>query len=229
MIQNVLEQLNSFLTTWKTIYNEQSQAVKILVPGFFLLVSCCLCSILIPFFPFRNSPRLTPSPVLYPTQGTQATPTALFNFGSTPFPTLVAPTALPTTPSPATVTPTPTQIESTATLTLAPTSTNTNLPATAANTGSVKILTVNKPAEYVDIQNVGNGSVNLNGWKLLSVTGNQSCTLSGILQPSEVLRIWSGKGSPGLSCGYSFNIWNDTQADPAVLYDAQGQEVSRFP
>jgi Lamin Tail Domain len=83
--------------------------------------------------------------------------------------------------------------------------------------------------EYVDLQNVGNGAVDLQGWKLVSETGSQSCALSGVLQPTAVLRVWARKGESGFSCGFSFNIWNDNQSDPAVLYNAQGEVVSRFP
>jgi hypothetical protein len=36
-------------------------------------------------------------------------------------------------------------------------------------------------------------------------------------------------GISGFSCGYLINIWNDNQADLAVLYDSQGKEVSRYP
>ncbi len=222
-----MEEIKSFLATLKTIYDRQGQPGKILLPGAFLLLFCCICSIL--FLPLRprHFPGSTPNPVVYPSAAIQATPTALFNFGSTPFPTLVAPTPLPTTLGPPTATQTPAPVPPTETATLVPT--NTNPPPTVANTGSVLILTVNKPQEYVDIQNVGKGPVDLSGWKLVSETGNQPCTLSGILQPNEALRIWARTGSPGLSCDYGFNIWNDNQADPAVLYDPQGKEVSRFP
>jgi hypothetical protein len=190
---------------------------------------CCLCSVLFSLFPAgsRNSPTMPPSPIIYPAEGIQATPTALFNFGASPFPTLAAPTSLPTTPGPPTGTQTPTQIVPTATSTPIPT--NTNPPATATSGSSMLILTVNKPTEYVELQNTGNGPVNLSGWRLVSETGNQPCVLSGILQPNEVLRIWAGTGNPGFSCGYSFNIWNDNQSDPAVLYDPQGKEISRYP
>jgi hypothetical protein len=190
---------------------------------------CCLCSVLFSLFPVgsRNSPTIPPSPMIYPTGGTQATPTALFNFGASPFPTLAAPTSLPTTPGPPTGTQTPTQIVPSATSTPIPTSTNP--PATATSGSSILILAVNKPAEYVELQNTGNGPINLSGWRLVSETGNQPCVLSGVLQPNEVLRIWAGKGNSGFSCGYSFNIWNDNQADPAVLYDPQGKEISRYP
>jgi lamin tail-like protein len=88
---------------------------------------------------------------------------------------------------------------------------------------------VDKPLEYVDIQNLSNAPVDLQGWRLVSETGNQSCALRGVLQPNEVLRVWARRGTPGLSCRFPINIWNDNQADPAVLYNAQGQEVSRVP
>jgi len=223
---NILERVNAFLSTLKTIYSQQGQLGKILFPGLSLLVFCCLCSMLFSLFP-RNSSDIVPSPIVYPSEGIQATPTALFNFGASPFPTLAVPTSFPTIPSPSTATQTPTQLVPTATGTPIPTSTNP--PATATSGSSMLILMVNKPAEYVEIQNTGNGPVELSGWRLVSVTGNQPCALSGILQPNEVLRIWAGTGNSGFSCGYSFNIWNDNQADPAVLYDPQGEEISRYP
>jgi hypothetical protein len=161
----------------------------------------------------------------------------LFNFGTVtfaPFPTFPTATAFPTLTPLSTETPTPTQILPTSTGTSLPTVTNppataTNPPATATSSGSVLIITVNKPTEYVDIQNFNNAPVDLSGWKLVSETGNQSCPLRGVLQPNEVLRVWARKGDPGLSCRFSFNIWNDNQADPAVLYNSQGEEISRSP
>ncbi len=93
----------------------------------------------------------------------------------------------------------------------------------------MQIIGVDKRSEYVEIKNTGTAPVDLTDWKLVSETGDQPCTLRGVLQLNEVLRIWSRKGDGGLSCGYHINIWNDNRADPAVLYDAQGKEISRFP
>jgi len=234
--KNIVEQVNSFLSTLKTTYSQQGQLGRIFIPGLFLLAFCCLCSILISLFPLgsRNSPNTIPSPNIFPTEGTQATPTALFNFDFptfTPFPTLPPSTAFPTLTPPPTQTSVPTQIVPTATLTPIPTV--TNIPATAAATatsaGSVLIVAVDKPTEYVDIQNLTNAPVDLSGWRLVSETGNQSCTLSGMLQPNEVLRIWARRGNPGFDCRFSRNIWNDNQTDPAVLYNPQGEEISRYP
>lgn len=232
-----MKQINSFLSGLKTTYSQQGWTGKILVPGLFLLFLCFLCSILLSLFPLgsRNSLNATPSPNALPSAVIGASPTALFNFGSvtfTPFPTLPVPSlpppsALPTVTIAFTETQTPTQTIPTGTFTPLPTLTNP--PPTVSGTGSVVITAVNKAMEYVDLQNKGNGPVSLNGWKLVSETGNQSCPLSGLIQPNEVLRVWSGKGDSGFSCGFSFNIWNDNQSDPAVLYDAQGKEVSRSP
>jgi hypothetical protein len=93
----------------------------------------------------------------------------------------------------------------------------------------VVIIHVNKLEEYAEIQNLTADPVNLDGWRLVSEVGNQSCRLRGTLQPEEVLRIWARRGNPGLDCRFQNNIWRDNEPDPAVLYNPQGQEVSRFP
>jgi hypothetical protein len=224
-----VEQVNLFFSTLKEKYGQQGQTVKFLIPSLSLLLFCCLCSIPLGLFPLRsrNVPEITPGPILPTAAGTQPTPTALFNFGLTPFPTLGAPSALPTTPGPPTWTPAHTPTIAPATATSVPT--NTVPPATPTGYVSVLIIEVNKPAEYVDIRNDGNRPVNLSGWRLVSEMGNQPCALNGVLQPGEVLRVWARRGDTGLSCGYDFNIWNDDRADPAVLYDPQGKEISRYP
>lgn len=230
MIENIAKQFNSFLSTLKRTYSQQGQVGKIVLPSLLLLVFCCLCSVLISLFRPRNSSTMVPSPNALPSEGIVATPTALFDFDFptfTPFPTLPPSTAFPTLTALPTGTQTPTQILPTATGTSLPTVTNP--PVTATSGGSVLILTVDKPMEYVDIQNLSNVPVDLSGWRLVSETGDQSCTLRGVLQPNEVLRVWAREGTPGLSCGFSINIWNDNQADPAVLYNPQGEEISRSP
>ena len=94
--------------------------------------------------------------------------------------------------------------------------------------GQVVILTVNKREEWVDIQNVGDYEVDLAGWNLVSERGEQGCPLSGTLGAGQTLRIWAmAAQGPGFSCGYNSPIWNNSESDPAVLYNAQGVEVSR--
>jgi hypothetical protein len=242
MIKNITEQVNSFLSTLKTVYSQQGQAGKIVLPALLLFAVCCVCAIPIGLIP-RNSPVVVASQIVLPGEGTQATPTPLFSFDFptfTPFPTstLFVPTAFPTfTPLP-TETQTPTQVVLTATIqfiptataTPVPTATATQVPPTAtATSGSVVIVSVDKAAEYVELQNLSPAEVNLRGWRLVSERGNESCALRGTLAPNEVLRIWSRRGDPGFDCRLGREIWRDNEADPAVLYNPQGEEVSRYP
>lgn len=102
--------------------------------------------------------------------------------------------------------------------------------SSAGSAGQVAIITVNKSAEFVDIVNNGALPQDLSGWTLVSVTGNQSCLLSGTIQPNEVLRIFAQVSSdPGFYCGFGANIWNNSKSDPAVLYNSQGVQVSQYP
>jgi endonuclease YncB( thermonuclease family) len=101
-------------------------------------------------------------------------------------------------------------------------------PTPESSAQNVIIVTVNKKDEWVDIKNVGGSDVDLAGWNLVSERGNQDCPLAGIIKAGETLRIWSGTSQEGgYSCGYGSPIWNNSESDPAVLYNAQGVEVSR--
>jgi endonuclease YncB( thermonuclease family) len=101
-------------------------------------------------------------------------------------------------------------------------------PVPGPSDAQVVIVTVNKRQEYVDIQNAGSADVDLSGWNLVSERGHQECYLSGILQAGKTLRIWAGSAQAGgFSCGYSNPIWNNSEVDPAVLYNTVGVEVSR--
>lgn len=226
------KQIQSYLASLRTAYDQQGQIGKILLPCLSLVVLCSLCAMSVALFRPRGASNVTPLPIpsAFPSDANAATPTPLFNFGPvtfTPFsvPTLPTSTPLPTlTPLP-TGTPTLTPLPSTAT----PLPTQTSIPATVPRGGSVSIVVVNKAEEYVEIQNAGPGPVSLEGWKLVSETGNQACMLHGTLQAAATLRIWARKSTTGFPCGFTMNIWNDNTSDPAVLYNAQGQEVSRVP
>ena len=232
----MMERINSLLSALKSTYNQQGPLGKILLPAMVLLIVCCLCLALASLARSGSSPNPVASPILIPSQGSVATPTGLFDFGTVtfaPFPTFPSSTPFPSLTASVTGVPTSTQEIPTATGTTVPLPTLTASqpppPPTVAVVGSVQIATVDKAQEFVELQNGSNVPVDLSGWKLVSETGNQSCTLRGLLQPNETLRVWSGKGDSGLSCEFPFNIWNDNQSDPAVLYNAQGQEISRFP
>lgn len=231
----IVNRINSLLSTLRTAYNQQGQAGKILIPALFLFVFCCLCFITFSLFPRRSASSPPPTPNRLPTDGAQPTPTALFDFDFptfTPFPTLPPPSAFPT------LTPLPTETQTLTPSPSAPTATGTPLPtntptqvlpsATATSAPPVVIIAVHKVAENVDIQNVSSAAVDLAGWRLVSQTGNQVCNLSGTLGPNKVLRIWADRG-PGFDCGLQNEVWRDNEDDPAILYNVQGEEVSRFP
>ena len=94
------------------------------------------------------------------------------------------------------------------------------------------IVGVDKRAEYVDLENSGDQAQDISGWVLVSERGDQRCTLVGIIEAGAVLRIWArtaDAGQGGYNCGFSSNIWNNSEPDPAVLYDNGGNLVHRFP
>ena len=93
----------------------------------------------------------------------------------------------------------------------------------------IAIVFVDKELEFVDIQNLSGAPVFLKGWTLVSERGEQTCELNGIMQPNEVLRIWAGTDEVGYSCGFLRTIWTDNELDTAILYNPQGQEISRYP
>jgi endonuclease YncB( thermonuclease family) len=101
------------------------------------------------------------------------------------------------------------------------------IPENSSNQGALSIITVNKKAEVVTIQNNGGTSINLVGWVLLSVKGGQRCNLSGTIASGATLQIWTERGV-GVSCGLPSSIWNNSEVDPAVLLDPAGNEVARF-
>jgi micrococcal nuclease len=103
-------------------------------------------------------------------------------------------------------------------------------PAPPPGEAQVVIIAVDKRAEYVDIQNIGGAPQDLAGWLLVSEKGDQRCPLGGVIQPGEILRIWAmaeDADQGGYNCGHDGPIWNNSESDPAVLYDATGQEVGR--
>jgi micrococcal nuclease len=86
--------------------------------------------------------------------------------------------------------------------------------------------------EVVTLTNDALGPVDLSGWTLVSVRGNQRYTIPGgtRLDPGSSVTIYSGPGAD--SAGGLFwtieYIWNNSELDPAELYDATGALVDRW-
>jgi hypothetical protein len=86
--------------------------------------------------------------------------------------------------------------------------------------------------EYVEITNLGDVPQDLEGWVLRDISeGYPSFTFpSYILGSGESIRVYTNEIHPewgGFSFWYSKAVWNNTDPDVAVLYNAEGQEVSR--
>jgi len=85
--------------------------------------------------------------------------------------------------------------------------------------------------EYVEISNLGSTPVDLAGWVLKDISGSPSFTFpSYILQPGQVARVYTNEIHSeygGFSFGSGTAVWNNSNPDTAVLYDAQGKEMSR--
>lgn len=80
-------------------------------------------------------------------------------------------------------------------------------------------MTVDKAAnpEVVRLQNVSEQNVDVTGWHMCSLNGNQEHTgIGGVLEPGEMKDFSTDTGF----------IWNNTERDDGALYNADGQLVS---
>jgi len=110
-------------------------------------------------------------------------------------------------------------------------------PSTATNVKITKIFydglePRTESDEYVEIKNLGSEPVDLEGWVIKDISeGYPSLTFPAyILQPGKSIRVYTNEIHPeygGFSFGSGKAVWNNNSPDTAVLYNAQGQEVSR--
>ncbi len=100
---------------------------------------------------------------------------------------------------------------------------------TPANTSTdVIISSVDKEGEIVTIANNGSADVDMTGWVLVSVTGNQRYTFpSYTLKAGASVTVASGDASGDLKWTTA-NIWNNSSSDPAELYDSFGQLIDSY-
>jgi hypothetical protein len=83
----------------------------------------------------------------------------------------------------------------------------------------VRIYLVDKETEVFTLENMGPDAVNLNGWKLCSISGNEQFAFNedqGMLLPGQKRGFVYARG----------NVWEQCAQDDAALYNAQGQLVS---
>ena len=161
-------------------------------------------------------------------------------------------TASPTTSPPTTQA--PTQEEPTSETTQTPSSTQTPTPAPTPTpsstptptpppvqtTTAIQITKIfydglvprSESDEYIEITNHGSAPVDLKGWVIKDISeGYPSLTFpSYVLQAGKSVRVYTNEIHQeygGFSFGSGKAVWNNSSPDTAVLYNAQGQEISR--
>lgn len=106
---------------------------------------------------------------------------------------------------------------------------NTDFPVKKAARSGI-LIEVDKSAELVTIKNTSNEPVTLDGWKLVSVRGNQTYPFDPyVLNPQQKIVISSADEPPFDSSVLEWgeqNIWNNKESDPAELYNAYNELVS---
>lgn len=101
---------------------------------------------------------------------------------------------------------------------------NNNQTSITAN--SLIILSVGLSSEEVVIKNNSTNSIQLKGYKLVSVKGNQVYTFPDyLLEAGKTVKVYSGSGSGDLKWTGA-NMWNN-DGDPAELYDLNGNLLDR--
>ena len=91
---------------------------------------------------------------------------------------------------------------------------------------SIEIVSIDLRGELVTLKNNSGKDVDMTGWKLVSVTGNQSYNFPKgyIIKAGKTITIASGSATGDLKWSKS-NIWNN-DGDPGQLYDSTGKLVS---
>ncbi len=91
-------------------------------------------------------------------------------------------------------------------------------------------LKVDKQAELVTITNTSPQAIDLDGWKLISVRGNQTYTFEPyMLEAQESLILASGEhavAKDGVLLWEVNNVWSNKESDPAELYNDKNELVA---
>lgn len=96
---------------------------------------------------------------------------------------------------------------------------------------SVVITSLDKNAEYIVIKNTGNQAINLSGWRIRSVKGDQNFTFPEyVLEASASVKV--GDSTKNADVGFHWldgrGTWNNSDSDPAELYNSARELVDRF-
>lgn len=94
---------------------------------------------------------------------------------------------------------------------------------------AIVISNLDKRAEFVEIANKSQQSIDLTGWYIVSVTGNQTFYFPDgyILEAGKSIKIASADAVGDIQWTTA-NIWNNSKSDPAKLYNKLGVLVHEW-
>ncbi|MDR7869749.1 MAG: MBL fold metallo-hydrolase [Tissierellaceae bacterium] len=99
------------------------------------------------------------------------------------------------------------------------------------NTNDILITGLDKIGELVTINNTGDSDVDITGWKLVSVRGNQEFIFPNYILKAGFSVTVGGYDSRNISdfiWEIGGGVWSNSQSDPAELYDPNGNLISTF-
>lgn len=101
---------------------------------------------------------------------------------------------------------------------------------TQNNSVKIKIAALDKKAEFITLINNENYDVELTGWTIVSVRGNQRFTFPTytLTAGSKVIVGDSGRNNVDFHWLDGKGVWNDSKSDPAELYDNNRNLIDRY-
>lgn len=106
-----------------------------------------------------------------------------------------------------------------------------NTTEVVINDSNVSIKSVDKKLEFVVLENNSTENIDLKGYKIVSVLGNQTYIFdSYVLKSGDTVKIGDSKKNSDIDlywlCGRG--TWNNSKSDPAELYNKDGELIDKY-
>lgn len=95
----------------------------------------------------------------------------------------------------------------------------------------INIVKIDKVAEIATIKNNSSEDIDITGWIIVSVTGNQKFTFpSYVIKSGDEITVTSGKNNKNDGSFYwgKANVWNNSKDDPGELYNSEGNLIDKY-
>ncbi len=97
-------------------------------------------------------------------------------------------------------------------------------------TSDISIMQLDKIQEFIILKNNGDSPINITGWTIVSVRGDQRYTFGTYtLEAQATVAVGdSDKGSVDIHWLEGRGVWNNSDSDPAELYDSSNNLIDRL-